>query len=75
MKNFFILFPCSWNTRLFAQQTTISGWVADVDTKAAIVGASIIIKGKLTGTTSGSDGIFFLSATLPFPDQLCLYCV
>ena len=61
----FILFPCCWSSKLFAQQTNISGSVADVDTKAAIVGASIIVKGKLTGTTSGADGSFSLSTTVP----------
>lgn len=71
----FIIFPCCWSTRLFAQQTKLSGSVADVDTKAAIVGASIVIKGKLSGTTSGADGSFSLSTNAPYPVTLVVSVV
>ena len=43
----FILFPCCWSSRVFAQQKNISESVAYIDTKAAIVGESNIIEDKL----------------------------
>jgi outer membrane receptor protein involved in Fe transport len=71
----FLLLPCCWYTKLIAQPTQITGAVSDADTKAAIVGASIVIKGKLTGTTSAADGSFSLATTAPFPVTLIVSVV
>jgi len=65
-----LILPCCWSEELFAQQTKISGKVADSDTKTPIVGASIVIKGKLTGTTTDANGNFALNTTSPLPITL-----
>lgn len=44
--------------QVFSQKATLSGWVADADTREALIGANIRC-GK-TGTVTGSDGQFSL---------------
>ncbi len=51
----------------FAQNIEISGTVTDAETKEGIPGANIIIKGKLTGTVTGSNGAFGLTTAVKLP--------
>jgi iron complex outermembrane receptor protein len=71
----FIIFPCCWSSKIFAQQAKISGNVTDSETKAAIVGASIVIKGKLTGTITDASGNFTLSTSTAPPLTLVISVV
>src|SRR5690242_8980086 len=50
-----------------AQGTKISGTVTDAETQEAIAGASVVIKGKLTGTTTDASGKFELSTSAALP--------
>lgn len=45
---------------LFAQTKTISGKISDANTKEALVGATILVKGTQTGTAADIDGHFKL---------------
>jgi len=48
--------------QLFAQQSSVTGKITDATTGAALDGVSIRIKSSGTGTTTGSDGNFSISA-------------
>src|SRR5690606_1187937 len=48
-------------------QTVIRGKVSSADTGEAIIGATVMIKGKLTGTVTNGDGGFELSTSTPLP--------
>jgi iron complex outermembrane receptor protein len=64
---FFLLLFSSIN--LFAQEIKITGNITDGATGKPVSGASISVKGKLTGTTTDSKGNYTLSANklkLPF---------
>ena len=51
---------------IFAQSSKIEGTITDSDGKSPIIGASIILKGKLTGTTTDANGNFsFVSSVAP----------
>jgi hypothetical protein len=58
------------NLTLKAQDRTVTGKVTSTDDGSAIPGASIIVKGTTTGSTTGSDGRYSISvpdnATLVF---------
>lgn len=47
-------------TSAFAQEIKITGSIKDQDTNEPIIGANIIIKGKLTGTVTDAQGNFQL---------------
>jgi outer membrane receptor protein involved in Fe transport len=51
----------------YAQQTTVTGTVTDAETKSGIEGASIVIKGKLTGTMTDKSGNFSLQTNTSTP--------
>jgi TonB-linked SusC/RagA family outer membrane protein len=51
-----------FSVSIFAQ-TQVTGKVTDANTKSPLSGASVMIKGTNTGTTTGNDGSF--SITLP----------
>ena len=53
-----------------AQKTTIKGNISDSDTKAPVAGASIVIRDKLTGTTSDASGNFQISSSAGLPVTL-----
>lgn len=55
-----------------AQSTTISGTVKDAESSEPVIGANIIIKGKLTGTTTGVNGTFQLNTALQPPFTLSI---
>ncbi|HLP18962.1 MAG TPA: TonB-dependent receptor [Chitinophagales bacterium] len=46
---------------LFAQNKTISGKITDAATKEPLIGATILVKGTQTGTSTDADGKFTLS--------------
>lgn len=45
----------------FAQTGEVTGTIIDANDKSTIPGASILIKGTVTGTTSDINGVFRLS--------------
>jgi len=53
-----------------AQETKISGTLTDTETSALVAGANIVIKGKLTGTTSDLKGNFSFTTSLKPPFTL-----
>lgn len=55
-----------------AQETNISGTLTDAETRSPIAGANIVIKGKLTGTTSDSEGRYSLSTSIKLPFTLAI---
>jgi iron complex outermembrane receptor protein len=62
---FIIFLGC---TKLYAQQTRISGTITDSLTKQPINGASITVKGKIAGTITDSKGNYSLNTDrLKFP--------
>lgn len=64
MKHFYtLLFFVS--TTYFALAQNITGKVLDSETQKPIVGASISLKGKLSGTISNTEGEFSLKSTIP----------
>lgn len=56
----------------FSQENIIliSGRIADKDTKEALIGVSILVKGTVSGTTTNSSGEFSLKTKLKFPFTL-----
>ncbi len=63
------LMICS-SSMIMAQQTSVSGSVVDAITGEVLPGTTIIVKGKVVGTTSDINGEFFFSITLPPPFTL-----
>jgi len=59
-KHFVLLFLFTFSLALFAQQRQIKGTVKD-EKGEAIIGATIIVKGTTTGTTTDIDGNFTLN--------------
>lgn len=55
---------------LFAQTTNISGKVTDASSGEALVGVNILVKGKVIGTITVSDGTFQLTISEPPPHTL-----
>ncbi|HEY5750620.1 MAG TPA: TonB-dependent receptor [Chryseolinea sp.] len=64
-----LLFVClSLPTLLVAQTVnTVTGTITDASTNAPVSGASLVIKGKLTGTTTDEKGNFKLNTTSALP--------
>lgn len=62
-----ILFSVLLSSAAYAQDTFISGKVLDAETKEVLIGANIIIKGKVIGTTTDIDGNFKLNTSVPLP--------
>jgi iron complex outermembrane receptor protein len=64
MKHFYtLLFFVS--TTYFALAQNITGKVLDSETQKPIIGASISLKGKISGTISNSEGEFTLKSMIP----------
>lgn len=63
----FFLAPLSYSAN---SQTLIKGEVLDAASNDPLIGATIIVKGGTTGTTSDWDGSFEFSASDPFPIEL-----
>jgi len=61
-----------WVCTFAAAQTTVKGKVTDASDGSAMVGVSIVVKGKLTGTTTDGDGNFTLSTNTPLPFTILL---
>ncbi len=55
---------------LKAQETTVNGVVIDAITGETLPGTTIIVKGKVLGTTADSNGEFNFAITLPPPFTL-----
>jgi outer membrane receptor protein involved in Fe transport len=63
-----VLIACNFG--LMAQETTVNGVVIDATTGETLPGTTIIIKGKVLGTTTDSNGEFNFAITLPPPFTL-----
>ncbi|AXE20357.1 TonB-dependent receptor [Runella rosea] len=48
-----------------AQQTRLTGTITDPETHQPLVGASVAVKGKITGTVTNGNGKFELSTSVP----------
>ncbi len=48
-------------------QTILRGKVSSAETKEGIIGASVLVKGKLTGAVTDEEGKFEFSTTSPLP--------
>ena len=59
-----------WN-RLPAQQV-LKGQLTDASTKEPLVGASILVKGTVYGSSTGIDGTFELNSSKEFPVTLVI---
>ncbi len=53
-------------------QTTLSGKVSDAETSEPLIGASILVKGTKTGTTTSENGDFSLNNRNGFPVTLII---
>lgn len=62
-----LVFVCATSVVALAQSITVSGTVIEKQSKTAITGASITVKGKTIGTSTDSNGKFSLSTTLKAP--------
>ena len=63
MKYLLLGFACFLSVFAFSQDRTLSGKIIAKSNGAPIAGASIVVKGKVTGTTSGADGSFSIKVT------------
>ena len=57
-KQFFTAMVMCFNVVLLSAQSTLKGVVIDANSKEALIGANVIIKGTSTGTTTDWDGSF-----------------
>ncbi|MFY7827381.1 MAG: TonB-dependent receptor [Flectobacillus sp.] len=76
MKNIFTKSLLVFGLMLFAfvstAQTKISGKVTDASTNEVMAGVNIMIRGKVTGTTTNLDGTFTLYTQVPLPFKLAI---
>ncbi|MFZ6000591.1 MAG: carboxypeptidase-like regulatory domain-containing protein, partial [Bacteroidota bacterium] len=72
MKKFLLLPLLLASLITFAQETKISGTIKDKDTQEGVPGANIVIKGKLTGTITDSQGNFQLTTASAPPFTLVI---
>lgn len=64
-KNYLFLIFSLLQTALWAQQTGIKGVVSDKTTHETLVGATVIIQGTTTGSTTDLDGNYTISSLSP----------
>jgi len=67
---FVVLFVCATSVVVQAQSITVSGTVKDKQSKEALAGVSIIIKGQSGGTSTNGNGAFTFSTTAKLPFTL-----
>ncbi len=60
-----LMFCCT--SAVMGQGTTISGIVTDADTRDALIGVNILVKGQVIGTVSNTEGRFNLKVNQPPP--------
>jgi len=66
MRNtYFTLLLVIFSAAVFAQQTGIKGVVADKVTKETLVGATVLIQGTTTGSTTDLDGNYLITSLAP----------
>jgi iron complex outermembrane receptor protein len=61
-----------WSAAVYAQTSKITGTVTDPETNEPVPGATIVIKGKLTGTMSDAQGNFELTTGVKPPFTLSI---
>ena len=69
-KQFLAIVLCILTCATAMAQTVIKGKVSSAETGEAIIGATVMIKGRLTGTVTNTDGAFELSTAAPLPVTL-----
>jgi len=71
MKRFLLLLSLLFiNVLAFSQETKLTGTIKDTETNEPIIGANIVVKGKLTGTITDAKGNFTLTTTIKPPFTL-----
>lgn len=70
MKNKLLLLTLLFTTSIIEAQQTISGHITDAQTKSAVSGALVSIKGTSYGTTTTDNGQFKLAFNGNFPVEL-----
>jgi TonB-dependent starch-binding outer membrane protein SusC len=63
----FLLTFSYFSSEVLAQASVIKGSIIDKQTKEPVVGATVLIRGTYTGTSSNEKGEFSLKATQKFP--------
>lgn len=61
----FFTYILAVNSPVQAQQTRLTGTITDPDTHQPLVGASVAVKGKITGTVTNGNGKFELNTSVP----------
>src|SRR5689334_14524798 len=61
-----------WSAAAYAQTSKITGTITDPETNEPVPGATIVIKGKLTGTISDAQGNFELTTGVKPPFTLSI---
>jgi len=59
------IFLVFFASALFAQQTGIKGVISDKTTKETLVGATVLIQGTTTGSTTDLDGNYLITSLAP----------
>lgn len=67
-----LIFFLSLSVLAFAQESKISGTIKDTETGEPVIGANVIIKGKLTGTITDAKGNFELTTGVKPPFTLSI---
>ncbi|MEM6840762.1 MAG: TonB-dependent receptor [Bacteroidota bacterium] len=62
-------------TSVLAQSTTVGGQVLDADNSEPLIGVNILVKGKVVGTVTDTDGNFSLAVNTPPPFTLVVSSV
>ncbi|UTA69297.1 TonB-dependent receptor [Emticicia sp. 21SJ11W-3] len=67
MKNIFtcIISLLLFSAGAFAQKSVIKGKVTDAENQKPLIGVSVFLKGKVSGTITNAEGNFELNASLP----------
>ena len=73
MKRLLFLLILISSGNLYSQ--TISGTITDAKTGEAMIGATIVIKGTTTGTSTDLDGKFSMPVSLPLPFRVVISIV
>ena len=65
MHRLLLLLAFIFSGNVFSQ--TLSGTITDAKTNEAMIGATIVVKGTTTGTSTGLDGSFSMEVSQPLP--------
>ncbi|HEV8515853.1 MAG TPA: TonB-dependent receptor [Cyclobacteriaceae bacterium] len=72
MRKLLLVVLLHFSFQVYSQETTLKGTITDKETKEPIAGATIALKGKLTGTVSDANGNFSLNTSSKPPFVLVI---